>query len=85
MKTYICHKTVKAAKIVAIHKLDGINADMVAIEVEGSDGVHVDAKWMALHPKCEVGGWLVEYEDGYLSWSPAKAFEDGYTEVAEEF
>ena len=24
-------------------------------------------------------GYLVEYEDGYQSWSPKKAFEDGYT------
>lgn len=24
------------------------------------------------------GGYLVEYPDGYRSWSPAKAFEDAY-------
>jgi hypothetical protein len=28
-----------------------------------------------------VGGYLVVYEDGYLSWSPAGAFESGYTLV----
>jgi hypothetical protein len=28
-----------------------------------------------------IGGYLVQYEDGYLSWSPAKAFEDGYTRI----
>lgn len=26
-------------------------------------------------------GYLVEYEDGYLSWSPTKAFEEGYHKV----
>lgn len=27
---------------------------------------------------CGVAGYLVEYEDGYRSWSPAKAFEGAY-------
>lgn len=25
------------------------------------------------------GGYYVRYEDGFESWSPAKAFEEGYT------
>ena len=28
-----------------------------------------------------VGDYYVQYEDGYQSWSPAKAFEEGYTRV----
>lgn len=28
-----------------------------------------------------IGGYLVQYEDGYLSWSPAAAFEAGYTRL----
>jgi len=28
-----------------------------------------------------IGGFLVQYNDGYLSWSPAKAFEEGYTRI----
>jgi len=28
-----------------------------------------------------VGGYYVRYEDGYESWSPAKAFEEGYTRI----
>lgn len=27
---------------------------------------------------CAVAGYLVEYEDGYRSWSPAKVFEESY-------
>ncbi len=27
------------------------------------------------------GDYYVVYEDGYVSWSPAKAFEDGYTRI----
>lgn len=26
-----------------------------------------------------AGGYYVRYQDGYESWSPAKAFEEGYT------
>ncbi|PYX85030.1 MAG: hypothetical protein DMG70_05000 [Acidobacteria bacterium] len=32
-------------------------------------------------PQEYLGGYLVQYEDGYLSWSPAKAFEEGYTRI----
>ncbi len=27
----------------------------------------------------QVGGYCVQYEGGYTSWSPAKEFEEGYT------
>lgn len=27
------------------------------------------------------GGYYVRYEDGFESWSPARAFEDGYTRI----
>ena len=31
--------------------------------------------------KPEAGGYYVVYEDGYKSFSPAQAFESGYTEI----
>ncbi len=31
----------------------------------------------------QIGGYYVRYPDGYESWSPAKPFEEGYTEVVE--
>jgi len=31
--------------------------------------------------KPEVGGYYVVYADGYKSFSPAQAFEEGYTRV----
>jgi len=34
-----------------------------------------------LKHKPEVGGYFVQYEDGYKSYSPAKAFEEGYTRL----
>ena len=30
------------------------------------------------------GGYYVRYPDGYESWSPAEAFEDGYTLVEDD-
>ena len=36
--------------------------------------------WLDKHNP-EVGGYLVVYKDGYISFSPAEAFEDGYTKV----
>lgn len=42
--------------------------------------VAVDLYFLQKHaPK--VGGYLVFYADGYRSFSPAKAFEDGYTRI----
>lgn len=29
----------------------------------------------------QVGGYYVVYADGYKSWSPAQAFEEGYTRI----
>lgn len=41
-------------------------------------GVTID--YVVKH-KPEVGGYFVLYEDGYKSFSPAKAFEEGYTRL----
>jgi hypothetical protein len=30
----------------------------------------------------QINDYLVCYDDGYLSWSPKKAFEEGYTVLA---
>ena len=40
----------------------------------------VDQAYMTKHNP-QVGGYYVVYEDGYKSFSPAKAFEDGYTRM----
>jgi hypothetical protein len=29
----------------------------------------------------EAGGYYVQYKDGYTSFSPAEAFEEGYTRL----
>ena len=47
---------------------------------EGYDAFIVDNEFMNKH-KPVVGGYFVIYEDGYTSFSPAAAFESGYTRV----
>jgi len=84
LRRYRCHKIVKAGKIkdfpliiqtVGVGEL--INYSQT-IEVLPHEFIEVPAGWMAEH-KPEIGGYIVEYEDGYISYSPAKAFEEGYT------
>lgn len=38
----------------------------------------VDHSFMEIH-KPVAGGYFVQYADGYTSFSPAQAFEEGYT------
>lgn len=74
---YRCHKVVRAAKIVAIDHWERL--DLMPYGV-----VEVGANWIA-EKNAVVGGYFVEYEDGYTSFSPATAFEDGYRPILEPF
>ena len=81
---YLCTKTVWALKIKAIVR-DGEGEDresdgsaMITPEDARYSPIKVDADYMWKH-KPEVGGYYVVYADGYKSFSPAKAFEEGYT------
>lgn len=68
---YQSHKVVRAAKIVAIDF--GERLDLAPYGVQ-----EVGAEWIA-QKKAEAGGYYVVYEDGYTSYSPARAFEEGNT------
>lgn len=89
-----CHKIVAAGKIVEVFygtraATEEGNAPVKfaeALRVETADGTACatpvcpgDAFFARGEPA--IGDYLVKYEDGYLSWSPAKAFEDGYTKI----
>lgn len=79
-----CHKVVRAAKISAIENSGTVG--MLVLQLQGQDPeaplpvAEVDAAWFVKF-KPEVGGYLVVYDDGYMSYSPAKAFEEGYALV----
>ena len=44
---------------------------------EGYAPIKLDAEFVSKH-KPQAGGYYVVYKDGYKSWSPAEAFEEGY-------
>lgn len=78
LQQFRCHKVVEAMKVEQIRWVE----PMTLIGPGGLE-VPVDRDYMAKHePK--VGGYYVRYENGYESWSPADAFEGGYTLVASE-
>lgn len=85
MQQYKCHKTVKAFKILEI-LWDETNHAMM---IQG-DGEHDEIgsmffksqEWCDTH-KAKAGGYFVEYEDGYHSFSPAEAFESGYVIIGQ--
>lgn len=73
---YRCHKVVRAARITGF-RANGTEApDLLLGEIGGVVSLLPD--WHEKH-KPQVGGFYVLYEDGYSSFSPAKAFEDGYS------
>lgn len=77
---YRCHKEVLAAKITDI-RLPAEAESVLTLEWLGGHAKSVQAaEWMQRH-KPQVGGYYVVYDDGYTSFSPAKAFEDGYTRL----
>jgi hypothetical protein len=69
MERYRCHKVVEAAKILLV--------DDTGLELADGASVGTTPEWLHRH-RPEVGGYFVRYEDGYLSYSPARAFESGY-------
>lgn len=76
---YRCHKEVRAAKITGFRQ-NG-QADMPDILLGEIGGiVTMLPDWHAKH-KPQIGGYFVEYEDGYKSYSPAAPFESGYTRI----
>lgn len=86
MPKYKSHKIVWALKIKSIVRDgEGENREtdgtaIITPEEEGYAPFEVSEEYMHKH-KPEVGGYYVSYKDGYKSFSPAKAFEEGNTRV----
>ena len=79
MPRYQCHKKVWALKIEKIALGDGGGALITPAE-NGYAPFAVDEAYCEKH-KPQAGGYYVVYDDGYKSWSPAQAFEEGYTRI----
>lgn len=83
---YRSHKQVRALKIKAIlNPNEGIPDEdngerLLTFSDPGYEACAflVSGEYVKKH-KPQVGGYYVRYADGYESWSPAAAFEEGYT------
>lgn len=93
LQKYKCHKEIVAAKITGIYRYEAYDKERgntyhSVLKVEFSnyafpsfdDTIHVPEDYIARH-RPEIGGYYVQYADGYQSYSPAKAFEEGYTPI----
>ena len=75
---YQCHKKVWALKIKEIVGVDG--GAEITPEEKGYAAFPVSLEYVNKHNP-HVGGYYVVYQDGYKSFSPAEAFEEGYTKL----
>jgi len=87
MPKYKCHKEVSALQIKVItlqfkrvNNAVGCLSDgaVVTPAEEGYVPFYVEQGWLDKHHP-QVGGYIVTYDDGYVSYSPAHIFERGYT------
>lgn len=76
---YQCHKKVWALKITAIE----FNEDGSAKFNSAEGMILLDVENYRSKFKGDENdlGYYVIYNDGYSSWSPTKAFEEGYTKL----
>jgi hypothetical protein len=80
MPRYKCHKEVWALKIKEIKRVPSGNATVthsIVPEDARYAPFEVSLEYIGKHsPK--AGGYYVVHKDGYQSYSPADAFEEGY-------
>ena len=80
LPAYRSHKIVRAAKITHVESADYGNIVRLTFTLPNGNRDYVEKPktWGDRH-KPAPGGYYVVYADGYESWSPAEAFEAGYT------
>lgn len=71
MPRYVCHKKVHALQILEVKD------DSLVVEAPFAP-IKVSWDWLEHHCPA-AGGYYVVYQDGYTSYSPKTAFEQGYT------
>lgn len=80
---YQCHKQVYALKIASVYE-DHLSPEYpIALHFEDPSYKprRVRNQWYK-DKKVESGGYLIIYDDGYASFSPADVFEAGYSKLA---
>lgn len=87
MPKYKCHKEVWALKIEGIELHDEDRSATITPADDGYAPFRTKAEWstrfrgFAADRVNDELGYFVMYDDGYASWSPSKAFEEGYSRV----
>jgi hypothetical protein len=79
---YRSHKRIGALKIRSIRFDTGDKTWIIRPEEEGYMPFMVTTEYMSKHNP-RPGGYYVLYNDGYESFSPANAFEEGATRIPE--
>lgn len=82
MPRYRCHKEVWALKIRDVElSADPTKAAVIVPVAVGYRSFPAPDGWLDRFKGRESGdmGYYVVYADGYASWSPTQAFEEGYT------
>lgn len=83
MPRYQCHKKVWALALsdVEINNDTG-DARLTPLD-KGYAPFDAPAEWVKrFHSTADDPGYYVVYDDGFRSWSPTKAFEDGYALIS---
>jgi len=84
MPRYVSHKTVHALKIAAIEIHEDKSATIAPVDGGIGSAFQTKAGWAERFTGSEEDkGYFVQYADGFASWSPTKAFEEGYTREGE--
>lgn len=78
---YRCHKEVCALKIAAVEVREDKSAVISPFEAGYGHFTTAPGWGERFKGSDEDPGYYVVYEDGYTSWSPSKAFEEGYTRI----
>ena len=80
---YRCHKEVRSFKIDQINpgRLDGQGPGATLVSLTIPLSISVGEEYLHKHDP-EPGGYYVRYADGYESFSPCAAFEEGYTLIS---
>lgn len=77
MPKYRCHKKVWALQIKSIAEItDGL---MLSFEEPHFAPRQFNTDELKGRPTPQPGWYFVQYEDGYISFSPPEVFEEGYT------
>lgn len=84
MQMYHCHKIVEASRMTDVASLSDTGPDGKPYIIKHRCEATTDDGTFKLQygdKMPQIGDYVVRYADGYVSWSPAKAFEEGYTAI----